>query len=120
MHNRIIADALLISHFLFIIFVVLGGLLVLWNHRWAYLQLPAVIWGVSIEIKGWICPLTPLENRFRQAGGEAGYEGGFIEHYLVPLIYPPGLTHDIQLILGWLVIGINILIYIVVIKRLGR
>jgi len=117
MHYRILADALLIAHFVFIIFVVSGGLLVLWNKRWACIHLPAAFWGATIEFTGGICPLTPLENRLRSAGGAAGYKEGFIEHYLIPIIYPPGLTHDIQLILGSLVIGVNLVAYAIVIKQ---
>ena len=77
----------------------------------AWLHLPAVAWGALIELIGWICPLTPLEQRFRQAAGEAGYSGGFIEQYLLPLIYPDNLTREIQLALGMLVIIFNALIY---------
>ena len=115
---RILADALLTVHLLFILFVVLGGLLVLKNRRWAYLHVPAALWGAIIEFKGWICPLTPLENQLRTAGGRAGYAGGFIEHYLLPVVYPPGLTPQIQYLLGSLVIGINLVLYGVVVKRL--
>jgi hypothetical protein len=114
---RILADALLIAHLFFILFVVLGGLLVLRNRRWAYLHLPAVLWGAAVEFKGWVCPLTPLENRLLSAGGRAGYAGEFIEHYLLAVIYPPGLTPHLQTLLGSLAIGINLLIYAVVVRR---
>ncbi len=114
---RVLADALLIVHLLFILFVVLGGLLVLRDRRWAFLHLPAALWGAIIEFKGWICPLTPLENELRITGGQAGYAGGFIEHYLLPVVYPPGLTPQTQYLLGSLVLGINLVIYGLVAKR---
>ena len=107
----IAADALLVIHLLFIVFVMAGGLLVM---RWRWLalaHLPAVTWGVLIELNGWICPLTPLENSLRLSAGEAGLSGGFIEHYLLPIIYPRGLTADIQVILATVVIAVNIAVY---------
>lgn len=114
---RILADALLIIHLLFILFVVLGGLLVLRDRRWAFLQAPAILWGATVEFRGLLCPLTPLENQLRAAGGRAGYEGGFIEHYLLPVVYPPGLTPAVQILLGSLVLVINLAVYAVVLKR---
>jgi len=105
------ANLLLIVHLLFIVFVVLGALLIL-KWRWlVYLHLPAVIWGVLIEFNHWVCPLTPWENQLRLSAGEAGYNTGFIEHYLLPLIYPANLTDNIQVILGSLVIIINLTLY---------
>jgi hypothetical protein len=109
--HRFLADAVLVLHLAFILFVVLGGLLVLRRPKLAWLHLPAVAWGALIEFAGWICPLTPLENRLRARGGEAGYSGGFIEHYLTALIYPGGLTRNFQLLLGALVIAINVAVY---------
>jgi hypothetical protein len=114
------ADAVLFVHLLFIAFVLLGGLLVL---RWsfvAWLHLPAAVWGVVVESMHWQCPLTPLENSLRQAAGQAGYAGGFIEHYLVPVIYPAGLTPQIQQCLGIAVLLLNGLIYTVVLRRVRR
>lgn len=105
------ADGLLVMHFLFIGFVLLGGLLVLKWRRLIFLHLPAVTWGVLIEYRGWLCPLTPWEIQLRQASGEAGYDTGFIEHYLMPLIYPATLDYDLQIVLGSSVILINLLIY---------
>jgi len=110
--HRALADAVLVLHLAFILFAVLGGLLVLRHPRLAWLHLPAVAWGVLIEFAGWICPLTPLENRLRIQGGEAGFSGGFINHYLVPLIYPDGLTRELQWLLGGLVLAINAAIYL--------
>ncbi|WP_084191028.1 DUF2784 domain-containing protein [Methylomarinum vadi] len=120
MANRVIADILAIIHFGFIVFVVLGGLL-LFKYRWvALLHLPAVLWGALLELKGWYCPLTDWENHFRQAADQSGYSGGFIEHYLIPLIYPPALTENIQIFLGVAVIVINVFIYAHVIRSLSR
>jgi uncharacterized protein with PQ loop repeat len=108
---RIAADFLVLLHFSFIVFVLLGGLLVL-KWRWlAYLHLPCAFWGILIEFFGWICPLTPLENHFREKAGQTGYSGGFMEHYLLPLIYPVNLTHNLQIILGLLVLTVNLAIY---------
>lgn len=112
------ADAVIIVHCLFIAFVVGGGLLAL---RWcwlAFLHLPAVCWGAFIEFSGGICPLTPLENHFRMLGGQSVYGGDFIAQYLIPVIYPSGLTAHTQLILGGLVVVINLAIYGFVLYRL--
>ncbi|QBY54646.1 MULTISPECIES: DUF2784 domain-containing protein [Cupriavidus] len=108
-----LADLVVIVHGLFIVFVVAGGLLVLRWPRLAWVHLPAAAWGVLIEWSGWICPLTPLENALRRAAGEAGYSGGFIERYLLPLIYPPGLTPAVQLWLGLVVLVVNVAVYAV-------
>ncbi len=109
---RALADAALVLHLAFILFAVLGGLLVL-RRRWLiWLHLPAVAWGVLIEFAGWICPLTPLENWLRVQGGGEGFRGGFINHYLMSLIYPVGLTRELQWLLGALVLAINAAIYV--------
>ena len=111
MVGRIIADCLVLIHLVFICFVVLGGLLVM---RWKWVSLfhlPAVAWGALIEFQGWICPLTPLEHHFRHLAGQSGYSGGFLEHYLIPLIYPSGLTRPIQMAIGAFVIIMNMIIY---------
>ncbi len=107
----LLANALVLLHLAFILFVVAGGLLVARDKRLIWLHLPAAAWGALIEFMGWICPLTPLENHFRKLSGEAGYEGGFIEHYLLPLIYPEPLTTATQTVLGILVLAINFLVY---------
>lgn len=106
-----LADVVVGLHFIFVLFVVLGGLLVLRWPRVAYLHVPAAIWGAAIEFLGWICPLTPLEHWLRRRAGSAGYSGGFIEHYILPILYPSALTREIQLILGFLVIAVNVGIY---------
>lgn len=105
------ADLLVLLHLAFIVFVVLGGLLAWRWWRVVFVHLPAVIWAVLLEFYGWLCPLTPWEQQLRQAAGENGYSGSFIAHYLLPLIYPAGLTHNVQLLMGLGVLLINLLIY---------
>lgn len=114
------ANLLLVIHLGFVCFVVLGGLLVCKWRRVAWVHIPAVVWGVLIEFQGWLCPLTPLEQWFRQAAGQTGYGGGFIEYYLVPVLYPAQLDHEMQIVLGALVIVINIGIYGWLLARLVR
>jgi hypothetical protein len=109
---RILADAILVLHLAFIAFVILGGLAVLRWPRLAWLHLPAVLWAAGITFAGGYCPLTPLENRLRVAGGEAGYEGSFIEQYLTALIYPDGLTRGLQIVLGCVVVAVNLAVYL--------
>ncbi len=111
MPYRICADLVVALHFLFILFVILGGLLVLKRRRIAFLHIPAALWGAAIEFGGWICPLTPLENRLRAAAGSDTYATGFIDHYITPLVYPPGLTRSDQLLLGAAVLVLNLGIY---------
>lgn len=107
----VLADAVLVAHFAFVLFVMLGGFLVLRRRWFIWLHLPVVIWGALIEFAGWICPLTPLENWLREQGGDRGFSGGFIDHYLGTLIYPEGLTRELQWLLGALVLAINAAIY---------
>ena len=116
MTYRILADAVLVLHLAFIAFVMLGGLAVLRWPRLAWLHLPAVLWAAGIAFTGGYCPLTPLENRLRDAGGEEGYAVSFIEQYLTALIYPDGLTREVQIVLGCLVIAVNLAVYV----RRGR
>lgn len=113
----ILADLTVLLHFAFILFVVAGALLVLRWPRAAWVHLPAAAWGASIEFFGWMCPLTPLENALRRAGGAEGYPGGFIERYLLPIIYPGELTRELQLVLGSGVILINVGLYAVAWRR---
>lgn len=103
----------------FILFVLFGGLLPLRWPRLAWLHLPAVAWGCAVEFLGLPCPLTPLENRLRRAAGDAGYSGGFVEHYLLPLIYPAGLTPAVQWILGAIVLLLNLIAYLYLLHRRG-
>jgi len=107
----LLADAVLLFHLAFIVFVGVGGLLVLWWKRAMWLHLPLAAWGVWIELSGDVCPLTPLENALRRMAGEQGYSGGFIEHYILPIVYPPGLTREVQLVLAALVVVLNLGIY---------
>ena len=113
----LLADALVLAHFAFVGFVLLGGLIVAWRPNLAWLHLPAVTWAILVEWNGWICPLTPWEQRLRTAGGESGYGGDFIDHYVVPVLYPPGLTPRIQLLLAAVVIVVNLGIYAWIIGR---
>lgn len=117
---RLLADFVVLVHGAFVVFVVLGGFLALWNLRWAWVHLPAAIWGAWVEFAGRICPLTPLENQFRGLAGERGYAGGFIEHYIVPLLYPVGLTRDRQFLFGGIVVAVNLLAYGVAVARAYR
>ena len=97
---RVLADLIVVSHLVFIVFAVAGGLLAL---RWGWLPLvhfPAALWGIYVQLSGSICPLTPIENALRRAGGAAGYSGGFVEHYIVPVIYPEELTREVGEVSG--------------------
>lgn len=114
---RVLADLTVVVHFAFILFVLTGGLAVLRHPRLIWLHAPAVVWGAAIEFTGWICPLTPLEQALRIRAGEAGYSGGFVEHYLIPLIYPGALTPEIQILLGFVVILVNAAVYGIVWRR---
>ena len=115
----ILADAVLVLHLAFVLFVVFGGLLVLRRRMVAWVHLPAAIWGAVVEFAGWVCPLTPLENRLRLASGTPGYSRSFIEHYLVPVIYPAGLTTGLQIVLGLAVVAVNVGLYAVIWRRRG-
>ncbi len=120
MLSHSIADFLVVLHFIFILFVIFGGLLVL-KWRWVVLiHLPSAVWGVLVELQGWICPLTPLEQKFRIAAGEKGYSGGFIQHYLLPVIYPDALTRDMQFALAACVVVVNLAIYSWIVTCLYR
>lgn len=117
---RLLADLILVLHLLFILFVVFGALLVLRRPRLAIVHLPAALWGAMVELGGWPCPLTPLENYFRRKSGAVGYRTGFVEHYLLHLIYPSGLTPEMQVFLGLAVLLVNGLLYGLVLLRLLR
>jgi uncharacterized protein DUF2784 len=120
MTYRVLADAVALLHAAFVVFVVVGGLLVVRWPRLAVLHVPAAIWGALIEFGGWICPLTPLENHFRDRAGEAGYTGGFVEHYVLRALYPAGLTRSIQWTLGCFVIAVNTAAYVYVVRTRRR
>jgi hypothetical protein len=114
---RLLADGIVLIHLIFILLVVFGGLLVMWRRRLIWLHLPAVIWGVGVELFGGVCPLTPLEVRLREGAAQKGYEGGFIEHYLLPVIYPDELTRSLQIGLGLGVLAVNLAIYAWILRR---
>jgi hypothetical protein len=108
---RALADLVMVFHFVFVLFAVFGGFLVLKLRRWAWLHVPAFLWAALIEFSGWICPLTYLEIWLLEQSGKSGYREGFIEHYLLPLLYPDDLTRNLQITLGIFVVSINLLIY---------
>lgn len=117
---RALADLVLLFHLGFVLFVILGGVLAL---RWpwvARIHVPIAVYGAAIEFVGFICPLTPLENWLRRRGGEAGYRGGFIEHYVTATIYPHGLTRHVQFVLGGLVLALNMAVYAIWWRRHAR
>jgi hypothetical protein len=105
------ADLVVVLHACFVLFALLGGFLVLWKPLMAWCHIPAVLWAAGIEFLGWICPLTPLENMLRARGGDIGYATGFVEHYIMPLLYPAQLTKRMQIGFGLIVLGINFVIY---------
>lgn len=107
----ILADVLVIVHLLFVVFVVAGGFLLARWPKLVWLHLPAAAWGAYIEFSGGICPLTPLENRLRVLGGGSAYSGNFVEHYVLPIVYPGYLTLPLQQVLGGVVVGVNLVAY---------
>lgn len=117
---RIAADLVVIIHLIFILFAVLGALAILYKRWFIWLHVPAMLWAAAISFGGWICPLTPLENTLRNQAGQRGYDGGFVEHYIIPLIYPESYTRDLAFMLGLFVLGINLLIYGIVCFRSFR
>jgi hypothetical protein len=116
---RVLADLTVVVHLAFVVFVVVGGLLVLRWPRLAWIHVPAAAWGAWIEFAGWICPLTPFENWLRERSGDASYSAGFIEQYVVPTLYPELLSRGLQWMLGSLVIVVNAVVYLFV-WRNGR
>jgi uncharacterized membrane protein len=113
----LLADLIVLLHLLFILFVIAGGVLVLWRPSLAWLHLPCLLWGVFTIVSGSICPLTPWEVEFRLAAGQAPYSGTFIAHYIEPVIYPPGLTRTQQIVFGLLVALINAAVYLRLLLR---
>lgn len=108
---RVLADLIVVIHLVFVVFAVFGGLLLLWRKRLAWIHVPCVLWAVLIEFGGWICPLTPFENLLREKSGALGHEVGFIEHFILPLLYPAMLTRRLQVVLGFFVLFVNLLTY---------
>ena len=97
---------------------VIGGAILVWRYPWlVWLHVPAALWGAFIEFAGWICPLTPLENWLRQRGGEQAYGASFVEHYLLPVLYPDALTRPVQWVLGGLVLLVNVIFYTLILRR---
>ena len=117
---KLLADTVAFIPLLFVAVAVAGGLLALRWRRLPWLHLPALAWGATVEFTGWICPLTPLENRLRAAGGAAGYSGGFVDHYLLPLLYPASLERGTQVVLGLALLAINAVAYSLVWRRRAR
>ena len=117
---KLLADLVFLVHLAFVVFVVLGSIAVWRMPKLAWLHLPAVVWGALIEFAGWICPLTPWEQSLRSLAGEQGYSGGFVEHYLVPILYPASLTRDTQIALGVIVLLINGAAYALIVRRFRR
>jgi len=114
---RLLADALVVLHLAFVAFVVLGGFCALRWRRLAWIHVPAALWGAIIEFMGWICPLTPLEIHFRHLAGEGGFQGGFIEHYLIPALYPVDYTLGLRITLGAIVVVLNGIAYWLYFRR---
>jgi hypothetical protein len=118
---RLLADAVVLLHLVFIVFALAGGVLVLFRGYVAWLHLPAVAWAAYAEFTATICPLTPLENSLRKQAGQEGYDGGFVEHYLIPLIYPAALTPRLQMLIGAIVVAVNVAVYAAALwRRSGR
>lgn len=120
MRARILANLVLVLHLAFVVFSVLGGFLVLWRRWIAWLHLPSVLWSSLVNLFSRACPLTPLENRFRRLAGQAGYEGGFVQHYIAPLVYPGGMPRRMELIAGYSVLIWNALVYALVVVQRGK
>ena len=114
---RTLADAIVVLHLAFVIFVVLGGILVLRWPRLAWAHIPGAIWGAWIEFAGWMCPLTPLENHLRELGGQVAYPSTFVEHYVLPVLYPASLSRELQWIIGGIVVLVNAAVYAIVARR---
>jgi hypothetical protein len=112
MTSNLAATALAALHLLFIAFVLLGAFLVLRWPKLMWVHIPAAVWGVLIEFGGWWCPLTKWENHFLRAAGKAGYETGFVAHYIMPIIYPPGLTRGMEIAIGIIVLVVNVAVYV--------
>lgn len=117
---RLLADATVVLHLAFVVFVLIGGVLAMRWPYWAWAHVPAAIWGTWIEFAGWVCPLTPLENWLRQHGGGPAYTVSFVEYYLVPVLYPSALSRELQWVLGGVVLLVNAVVYATVLRRRGR
>jgi len=118
--SGVAASLVVLVHLAFVAFAALGGLLVLFRPRAAWLHLPCALWGAIVELTGWICPLTPLENSLWRMAGEAGYAGGFIARHIVPVLYPAGLTRADQIVLGTVLVLFNAAVYALAWRRWSR
>lgn len=117
---RLLADVTVVLHLAFVVFVLLGGVLVMRWPRVAWVHLPSAMWGAWIEFAGWVCPLTPLENWLRQQGGAPAYTASFVEHYVMPVLYPSVLSRELQWALGAVVLLVNAVFYAISLWRRGR
>ncbi len=120
MVSRVLADAVLLFHFLFILFAIFGGFLVLVKKKAALLHVPVVLWSSVVNLASLTCPLTPIENFFRAAAGQSGYQGGFIEHYLSPIVYPAGMPRELELVAGFSIVGWNVVVYAILGWKIRR
>lgn len=120
MRARLLANLILVFHFAFVAFSVLGGFLVLWKRWITWLHVPSVLWSSLVNLFSHVCPLTPLENRFRRLAGQAGYEGGFVQHYIAPLVYPGGMPRRLELVAGFSVLIWNAFVYVLVVALRRR
>ncbi len=111
MLSGLLADAVLLFHFLFILFAVFGGILVLYRKKVIWFHVPVVLWSSVVNLASLTCPLTPIENFFRAAAGQAGYHGGFVEHYIAPVVYPAGMPRELELVAGVSIIAWNVAVY---------
>jgi hypothetical protein len=117
---RLLANLILVFHFAFVAFSVLGGFLVLWKRWITWLHVPSVLWSSLVNLFSHVCPLTPLENRFRRLAGQAGYEGRFVQHYIAPLVYPGGMPRRLELVAGFSVLIWNAFVYVLVVALRRR
>lgn len=120
MTYQLLADGVVVIHLLFVLFVVFGGLLVLKRRGFLFLHPPALLWGLAVEFYSISCPLTPLERWLRIQAGDSSYQGGFINHYIVPVVYPPGITPEAQLFIGILLLMFNLVVYTVIYRKYIR
>jgi len=111
MFPLLFADLLVVLHLAYVLFVVFGAILVRYRRWVMWAHIPAALWGAFISAVGGVCPLTPWENHFRQLAGQSGYQGGFIEHYILPVLYPAGLTLDMQRVEAVIVVVVNVALY---------
>ncbi len=120
MWSGLLANLVVQFHIAFIVFVVIGGFLT-WRWKWiAWIHIPSALWGAAVQFAGWHCPLTPLENHLRRLAGEAGYDGGFVEHYIMPLMYTGDWSAQLRVLLGTLVVILNVAAYLVCFRRRSR